>query len=175
MWFRCRCLPPFAASPSHLSQSLTKIVYALPAATATPSAMMPPPCRRPLPHPLQRPWHSYSVEACRAEDAHYASALPVADRGRALHWFTSPSTTWRSQPRHGHCGLEAHHADALTTRTALAMPTASAAPATPTVSSASCAPLFSHKIDAKWDAVTLEPHHLKDENMAGCSVLAVDN
>ena len=169
MWFWCRCLPPFAASPSHPSQSLMKIVYALPAATATPSAMTPPPCRRPLPHPLQRPWHSCSVEACRAEDAHCASALPVAGRGRALHWFTSPSTTWHSQPRHGRCGREAHHADAFAT------PTASAPPATPTVSNASCAPLLSHKIDAKWDAITLEPHHLKDENVAGCSVLAVDN
>ena len=173
MWFWCRCLPPFAASLCHPSQSLTKIVYALPAATATPNTMMPPPCRRPLPHPLQWPWHSCSVEACRAEDAHCASALLVAGRGRVLHWFTSPSTTWRSQPRHGRCSRQAHHADALATHTALATPTALAPPTT--VSSASCAPLLSHKIDAKWDAITLEPHHLKDKNVAGCSVLAVDN
>ena len=175
MWFRCRCLPPFATSPSHPSQPLTKIVYALPTATTMPNTMTPPPCRRPLPHPLQRPWRSCSVEACRAEDAHCASALPVAGRGRALHWFTSSSTTWRSQPRQGRCGREAHHADTLAMRTALATPTALAPPTTPIVSSASYALLLSHKIDAKWDAVTLEPHHLKDENVVGCSVLAVDN
>ena len=175
VWFRCRCMPPFAASPSHPSQSLTKIVYALPAATTMPSAVTPPPRRRPSPHPPQRPRCSCSVEACRTEDAHYASALPLAGRSRALHWFTSPLTTWRSQPRICCCGRDAHHANALTTRTALATPTASGPPATPIVSSASCAPLLLHKVDAKWDAITLEPHHLKDKNVALGSVLAVDN